>query len=530
MIVSHNNYKSNSSYSFKGLTSKLSKSVYTKTEVIELCKKYNKKSSSKVGKLPHEWISPIPFDDRADAVKQIYKTIGAAFSKLRRQRENHKLQNAAKNKIKKLFEQKGILKENDTVNVEFTGNGAYAGVYRLDVNDKSYAVKVFDSLLEASDSGLGDCNGNFFEQNVGQYIKKKIPKRNNNWFHMYFGDFQNGIMVSKFEDAKNPFTKKTFLEEKIGLLTSEKEHYALKNNIGGKIVDPGCIDILEHARNKTFAFVYSKSMKSSDAPLKILTETLTWKPSKIKNDRMKGVVYSFINLPEGNAEKCLNLLIPAADEEVLLYTIKNIEKIPFNLRKSVFTKLLEKNNERINIELARQLHFSGDKGLVSFDCFKKLKSGNNTRVNEILASQIAHLNKKQVNSVFNDFLASSNPKIRNELLKNLCLCSTERQPEFFKKLVEYGDANIVPTLMEKIFMYERKNLSKFAEILFETGSIEDKRLLAKNLFKFSHKNTYKMFEKLFALEDDIINEGLSRNISHLPEKYAKKWSILLMNY
>ncbi len=378
-------YKKQASPSFCGLTSKLSKAVYEKDEAVELFKKFESKSHGIIGKLPAQWIYAIPFEKRQQIIKNIFANFGEEFAKLRNKKPDADsfARITASRQITKLLKQSGVLKGLQRAKVSYVDSGSFADVYRLDVKGESYAVKVFKKVLELG-FHFDNINGNFFEQPVAQYMKGKIPKRKNNWFKFYFGDLKNGIMVSRFENGDYPFDGKPFATEKIGILVHSREHYNERNCLEGRILDVGSVEVLEHAKNKTMRYVYSKAYCDQLAPLKILEETLKWKPSAFYNDRLKGVFYSFQMLSNENTKKCLDKLLPAADDEVALFMADNIYYSAYSLRKGIFDSLYARNNPKIDLILAKKLENIQCPITPDSECVKMLLQRDNPEINKLI--------------------------------------------------------------------------------------------------------------------------------------------------
>ncbi len=376
-------YKNQKQPSFNGLSSKLSKNVYEKSEVIGLYKKYRKKSKGKIGTLPSSWVYAIPFEQRSYTIKNIFENFGEIFSELRNTQNSPTTRRLTAQKLTKLLKEAGVLKGRATAKIRYINNGQFADVYRLNVKKESYAIKLFHELLEIGNSFL-DINGNYFEQPLALFMKGKIPKRKNNWFKFYFGDLKNGVMVSRYENGEHPFTKKPFNVQKIGLITNFDEHYNQKNNIRGRIIDNGCVEIMEHAKNKTLRYVYKKACSDQLAPLKILEETLKWKSSQIYNERLKAVFYSLQIVSDENAKKCLDLLLPAADKKVSLYIAQNVFYAPYNLRKDVFNSMYAKNDVDIDKILARKLDCIFGPITQNSEAVKLLKNRKNEEINKLL--------------------------------------------------------------------------------------------------------------------------------------------------
>ncbi len=372
-------YKSPVTPSFQGITSKVSKAIYDKNEIYELCNEYGTKFNGIVGKPPADWVFSIPFDKRPEKIKELYANFGKIFSELRGQANIYWTRRSVQNKLKHLLKQTGIVKNQKQVKLSYTDSGSFGDVYKLDVKDESFAVKVYHALFQTGWT-YHDYNGNYFEQPAAQYLKKKIPKKHNNWFNFYFGDLYNGIMVSKFENGDYPFDGKPFNTQKIGLSTT-REHYSEKNILEGRILDIGMVDIWPHAKNKTMRYVYAKTMNDQQAPFKVLKKTLKWKPSEFYNERLKGVFYSLQIVSNENAKKCLDLLLPAADKEVSLYIADNIFYAPYSLRQGIFDSLIAKNNEKVDMALAKNLECIEGAITPESRTYKVLQSRNNENVN-----------------------------------------------------------------------------------------------------------------------------------------------------
>ena len=80
-------YKNQKQPSFNGLSSKLSKNVFEKSEVIKLYKKHRSKSKGKIGTLPASWVYAIPFEHRSQSIKNILQNFGEIFSELKKKKK-----------------------------------------------------------------------------------------------------------------------------------------------------------------------------------------------------------------------------------------------------------------------------------------------------------------------------------------------------------------------------------------------------------------------------------------------------------
>ena len=376
-------YKKHTNPSFAGLTSKLSKAIYDKNDVVELFKNFEPKSHGIIGRLPAKWIYSVPYENRKDNIKSIFNEFGSILAELRDNKDSFIKKLVVSYKLTKLFQKNGVLNKGQIAKVKYISSGNYADVYKLDVKGESFAIKIYKFLMHKG-WDIHKTNGNYFEQPLAQYMKGKIPKRNNNWFKFYFGDLKNGIMVSKFEKGKKKFEGTPFNIEKIGILLNKEEQYRDENNIKGIILDNGCVELFPHAKNKTMRYIYSKTLSDKNAPLTILEETLKQKPSQIFNDRLKGVFYSLQLTSNETAKKCLDKLLPAADDEVALFMADNIYYSAYSLRKGIFDSLYARNNKKIDLALAKQLENVECPVTPDSDCVKKLLKRKNPEIDKLL--------------------------------------------------------------------------------------------------------------------------------------------------
>lgn len=517
----------NANKSFGGLSAKLAQHIYTKEEIFALCKKY-KNSDGKVGKLPAEWIYQIPFEKRKEGVKNILKNFGAIFSKLRSSDDTQNLQNTVAKKITDLFTKTGLPKENAQAKVEYLKSGAFADVYKLTLQEKEYAVKIFKNL-KASQHQYDPVNGNGYEQNIFCFLQKKIPLRNKNWVQFYFGDIKNGILVTKFENGKKRFKGNPYDLRRIGLYISEFEHYSPRNNIGGKIIDTGCIEPAEYVNNKTFRYAYNKASQNQDTPFKILTETLRWKDSAQREERLKGIVYSLRLLDKKQMQKNIQLLLETADENLSIFIINQLKAFPHGIRNKIFDSMIAKNNERIDTQLAIQLNHLQNFGYISPQQFKKLKDKNNVSIDTELVKQLSGLHLDAFRKSYPLFLKKTTPFIRQQLAESLYFVQKNRQIEYLRQILQKNNPALIETLFTKSSMYSPQTIEKMFDMIFQRNYIEEQRVLAKNIAAVPKAKTEEWFSKLYNLEDDTINMFLAQNL-----KYTKAnknvWETLLMNY
>lgn len=303
-------------------------------------------------------------------------------------------------------------------------------------------------------------NGNGYEQNIFCFLQKKIPLRNKNWVQFYFGDIKNGILVTKFENGKERFKGNPYDLRRIGLYISEFEHYSPRNNIGGKIIDTGCIEPAEYVNNKTFRYAYNKASQNQDTPFKILTETLRWKDSAQREERLKGIVYSLRLLDKKQMQKNIQLLLETADENLSIFIINQLKAFPHGIRNKIFDSMIAKNNERIDTQLAIQLNHLQNFGYISPQQFKKLKDKNNVSIDTELVKQLSGLHLDAFRKSYPLFLKKTTPFIRQQLAESLYFVQKNRQIEYLRQILQKNNPALIETLFTKSSMYSPKPLKK----------------------------------------------------------------------
>lgn len=166
----------------------------------------------------------------------------------------------------------------DKSNLKYIGSGEFGDVYRLQIQDKSYALKIFKKyhteqydnvfqrmLDEVDIDDFKDemkLHGRFIEPNRALYLQDNFKKSQN--VPMYFADLENGGMLSDFIDLDTPAPEKVIAEQNIGLLHTDKTK---KENVqNGWVLDPGGQKVINKdiANNRTARKVYSKIAQASE--------------------------------------------------------------------------------------------------------------------------------------------------------------------------------------------------------------------------------------------------------------------------
>ena len=71
----------NSNIAYKGLTKKMSKSLYFYSDMREMVASCSK-SNGLVGHIPHQWVKQIPFDSRKAKINEFHEKMGYFVNKI----------------------------------------------------------------------------------------------------------------------------------------------------------------------------------------------------------------------------------------------------------------------------------------------------------------------------------------------------------------------------------------------------------------------------------------------------------------
>lgn len=524
-------YNLNNPTSFKGLTAKLTKATYSKKEVVALFKRYERKSNGIVGQLPHEWINLIPFEKRKLVIKNLFQELGEAFSLLRKNNFSERI-NLLEKRLNKIFKNVGILKRKQSVNLTPIGQGGFGQVYKLKLLNKSYALKVF-KVNNDNKSWKYLENGNFYEQALGQYLKKKIPKRNKNVSYMYYGDLKNSLQLSTFEEKSKPFKGTVFDFMKIGLKLSPNEHFTPKNNIANKIIDLGGIHQIFPFYNKQLIYMAKELNKSDDKIYEFMNQTLNTKDKILFNNKIKALSMLFTNNEDQRVVKSFyKQILPKIDNDTFVFILKNINSIPKSQHRTIYKSAIRNKNIFVQQEFAKQVPNLKELGVSSDEILKiikKLTSRKSGLINEQLSACFDYIPKKEIPFYFNSFFIKSTPKTRENLALNLYRLPEEKQIPYLKKLLAYESPQIVDALFKvNPYTLEYNIISVAMKIMIDNcNSLENIKTVINYINKLPHSERNECFKKLYLLNDKDINKLLIKQLDNLSFKQAKYWENLL---
>lgn len=451
-------YQNNQSTpSFSGLTSKLAKNMHTKREIQSLLNKYEEKTNGICGNLPPSWINKIPHEERRHRVKEIFQSFSEIFShSIFYDTKKIKEQNEAVEKFESVLKDAGILKKK--IALKHIEGGSYGEVYRLDINDESFAFKcMYNTCHYASDP----VDGNLSEQAAALFINKNIPKKHRNWAQFFFGDLKNGTMLSRFCTPKDKIKSTPYDIRKLGLIP-HIDHNVSRNKAGDMIVDFGRTKFEEIAKNKTYRYVRKKSMESENAITDILKETLQWQPSHYKDERIIGIIHSLDRVPKDSIKNCLDMIYPQLNQKTSKVLAQNVFSVPFSLRKKVFDKLINLDNEQVDIELAKNLSAFT---LTRNYSFQKLVEKNNTEVNIRLIKYIKLHSPRKISKYFGLFSQNPDVRIKRALAEEIHYLPVSTQIKWAKKLIHEPDAQTFNILRQKLYFLPEKNQKQIKKLM-----------------------------------------------------------------
>lgn len=191
-----------------------------------------------LGNLPPDWIKLMGEENREEKDDEIKDILSFFAKSIYVNEEEYSDQ---KEECKELEDNLSRVL-NTKVKAEYLDEGEAGKVFKLDVNDKSYALKTFHNPTIAGRIKTG--HGMKFEPLDAAFIERNIPKSSNRYTTFYLSKYArenegDGFILSEYIDNNSQKAKqhqlRTFFEPIYSFDT------LFKNNIGGKIYDVGGI-------------------------------------------------------------------------------------------------------------------------------------------------------------------------------------------------------------------------------------------------------------------------------------------------
>ncbi|MFI3300915.1 MAG: hypothetical protein R3Y28_05780 [Candidatus Gastranaerophilales bacterium] len=201
----------NSSLSFQGLTKTVGKQFFTRSDTLPRLADVFEKSKGVIGSAPNSWVEKFPKSNRGDQVKDTYKQFAQIIDDYKSHDARFKNDNEMlAQRLVELLKTKEI---GENVSLNHVDGASYGRVFRLDVDEKSYALKIFHFKTEKENFiNYEDSHGNFWEQANAQHLKKKLGDENM-FAEFFFGDVKSGYMLTRFIKDDSPKVRKNYFKD-----------------------------------------------------------------------------------------------------------------------------------------------------------------------------------------------------------------------------------------------------------------------------------------------------------------------------
>ena len=316
--------------SFKGLTKKLGKTIYSDPQ--KEIKKYIAQRGDKnavVGKLPRFIMQKLSKEHFTEAIKEIIYTFGEAS------RELHDFQMRPKTTLREIMTGRSqeavdilksilvkykILSQFDDFDLVYLGKGGKGSVYKLSglkdfshPDEDEFVIKVFHTN-DLNEEYMH--HGTYAEINAAAYWMKNVGFDTNRG-KFFFGDLKNGYMISKYIDEDVRLAKRRVDFAKQGLEFTDENGKMCHNVVKGYHYDwGGCrkLDNFVNQKDSIFRRTYNYIMTTPKQ--KRLAEWLKIfeVESKHKESEYAALAKSIPYLPKENqaelVQKCLDLNNP----------------------------------------------------------------------------------------------------------------------------------------------------------------------------------------------------------------------------
>jgi len=463
-IESNSNYiqvQNNHNIAFNGVTKKLSHRMFVdgKKDILDLIER-TKPNNTNVGSLPPVIFKNIPHEDKvikgvidifcevADEIRKFKPGINSPKSERMNRRSEKTVE-----KLKNMFVKMGLIKEDDTFDITFLGEGNYKKAFKIegikdpDTNEE-LCLKVFHLVDKTPEWHKYKTHGNYAELNTSIYWKK-TQGMNTQRGKFYFGDLEHGFFVDKFIDKNVERPKKIVDEEKLGVkLTDEVRDDSGHNKLYGYSIDPGGPRVVNRVKNesklaqKIFNHIQSVPLKYRELEwYKILSLG-----RMDKRQKEAGLAISIKHLGRRSRifDECLNFHNPFADMG-LAYVLKYLKE---NNAKKYFKILMQRNNPLTQTVLLNEIPLLArrkikiddldvPKGEINskkiLEYYKMAQQYVCPEIEQHLASYIHLLPEENIIPEAKKLIAKNNYEINDRLLHKIKYVKDE-EFNFYKKL------------------------------------------------------------------------------------------------
>lgn len=440
------------------------------------------------GELPESWFSKIKdikdFDKNSfcDRFGEIF-TIDRHWADIDTMTDN----------LRKLFKEHGIISDEKMLNTEFIGKGFFGRNFKISIGDgNDKVVKEFKRTYRYHNN-----HGNYSEQNLGEHFKK-YGGRDTEMVPYYYGDSQNGILITKFisKDAPNP-TGKIDLED-LGMAYDDS---FARNYVNDWIVDFGGIITINNLVGRPISQNIFKQFKYAKEGENLISkfDDILMKSSKTNekeyNDTMVGLVHSIKFLPEEKQVEYYNKMHKLNLKDVNIAIIEESDNFSYETKRS---------------------------GL-----FESLTKSDNVEIKKAISRKVGNIPSPLKDKIFEEYAANeTNHSVKKYLARNLnhYYKNISNRTNIFDNLAKGADeyANIALINSMK-WIGESKVAQRYAE-MFEKGDIVTRCALARNIeiFKENPEEMKKWIDKFMEIDDFRIKRAMAESVKFLPKEFETK--------
>ena len=323
--LNSNNYNRRNNQNFNGITKRMSHHIYIdgKKDIAKFLMEKRPKNTN-VGQLPPVMFYALNPETREEKIRHAFKVFGEVSEEIRAFRPysdrateeiRERRPNSAVEKLKKLFVDFGLIKEEEPFDLKFLGQGEYKKAYKIEgVSDprtgEELCYKVFHLVDTTPEWNKYKTHGNFAELNTSAHWKAR-EGINTQRGKFYFGDVMKGFFVDKFIERGVEPPKKNVNEYDLGLkLTDEVKDDVGHNKLYGYSIDPGGVRVVNRVKNesKVAQYVQKRIKNTPENRREIEWHKIKGMTYKIdKRGKEAGLALAIKHMPhkEAYVEQCL---------------------------------------------------------------------------------------------------------------------------------------------------------------------------------------------------------------------------------
>ena len=444
---------SNNQPQFTGLSKRLGHHIFIDGKK-DICKVLEEKQppNTYVGSLPPVIFNNLPAENRADAIKDIYKNFDEVADTIRDfkpsiQSSNDEYKNRRPkdcvNKLKNVFVKYGVIKEDDPFDIVYLGAGEYKKAFKLEgIKDKKtgeeLGLKVFHLVDKTPEWHKYKTHGNYAEINTSIYWKKQQGMDTQRG-KFYWGDINHGYFIDKYidENVKPPRVTINEYDEGIKLTDEVKDDFG-HNKLYGYSIDPGGVRVVNRVKNQSRIARYvldqvkTKPLNEREIQWYKLERT---KKGGDKKQWEAGLAICIKHLPnkEKYVEECLAFNNPFADQGIA-YALKYL---PENSAEKYFTTLMKRNDPDTQVVLMNEIP------LLSRERLDKLKIDD-------LDVPKGEINSERLERFYNIAEKYALPETEEHLASYAHLLPKDKIMPAIDRLIAKNNYNINDRLLHKI--------------------------------------------------------------------------------